>query len=123
MQVGGFVSVNTGQVQDANNIPVVKADADLAMDAASCIGCGACVAACKNASASLFVGAKISQYALLPQGRIEAKERVLAMVNQMDEEGFGSCTNTGACEAECPKGISLSNIARMNREYYSASIS
>jgi succinate dehydrogenase / fumarate reductase iron-sulfur subunit len=93
------------------------------MDAASCIGCGACVAACKNASASLFVGAKISQYALLPQGRIEAKERVLAMVNQMDEEGFGSCTNTGACEAECPKGISLSNIARMNREYYSASIS
>jgi succinate dehydrogenase / fumarate reductase iron-sulfur subunit len=123
MQAGGFVSVNTGQVQDANNIPVVKADADLAMDAASCIGCGACVAACKNASASLFVGAKISQYALLPQGRIEAKERVLAMVNQMDEEGFGSCTNTGACEAECPKGISLSNIARMNREYYSAAIS
>jgi succinate dehydrogenase / fumarate reductase iron-sulfur subunit len=123
MQVGGFVSVNTGQVQDANNIPVNKADADLAMDAASCIGCGACVAACKNASASLFVSAKISQYALLPQGRIEAKERVLAMVNQMDEEGFGSCTNTGACEAECPKGISLTNIARMNREYYLASIS
>ncbi|HRG59121.1 MAG TPA: succinate dehydrogenase/fumarate reductase iron-sulfur subunit [Bacteroidia bacterium] len=123
MQVGGFVSVNTGQVQDANNIPVNKADADLAMDAASCIGCGACVAACKNASASLFVSAKISQYALLPQGKIEAKERVLAMVNQMDEEGFGSCTNTGACEAECPKGISLTNIARMNREYYVASIS
>lgn len=123
MQVGGFISVNTGQVQDANNIPVNKADADLAMDAASCIGCGACVAACKNASASLFVSAKISQYALLPQGRIEAKERVLAMVNQMDDEGFGSCTNTGACEAECPKGISLTNIARMNREYYSASIS
>jgi succinate dehydrogenase / fumarate reductase iron-sulfur subunit len=123
MQVGGFISVNTGQVQDANNIPVNKADADLAMDAASCIGCGACVAACKNASASLFVSAKISQYALLPQGRIEAKERVLAMVNQMDEEGFGSCTNTGACEAECPKGISLTNIARMNREYYAASIS
>jgi succinate dehydrogenase / fumarate reductase iron-sulfur subunit len=123
MQVGGFISVNTGQVQDANNIPVNKADADLAMDAASCIGCGACVAACKNASASLFVSAKISQYALLPQGRIEAKERVLAMVNQMDNEGFGSCTNTGACEAECPKGISLTNIARMNREYYSASIS
>jgi succinate dehydrogenase / fumarate reductase iron-sulfur subunit len=123
MQVGGFISVNTGQVQDANNIPVNKADADLAMDAASCIGCGACVAACKNASASLFVSAKISQYALLPQGRIEAKERVLAMVNQMDEEGFGSCTNTGACEAECPKGISLTNIARMNREYYVASIS
>ena len=123
MQVGGFVSVNTGQVQDANNIPVNKADADLAMDAASCIGCGACVAACKNASASLFVSAKISQYALLPQGKIEAKERVLAMVNQMDEEGFGSCTNTGACEAECPKGISLTNIARMNREYYVAAIS
>lgn len=123
MQVGGFISVNTGQVQDANNIPVNKADADLAMDAASCIGCGACVAACKNASASLFVSAKISQYALLPQGRIEAKERVLAMINQMDDEGFGSCTNTGACEAECPKGISLTNIARMNREYYSASIS
>jgi succinate dehydrogenase / fumarate reductase iron-sulfur subunit len=123
MQVGGFISVNTGQVQDANNIPVNKADADLAMDAASCIGCGACVAACKNASASLFVSAKISQYALLPQGKIEAKERVLAMVNQMDDEGFGSCTNTGACEAECPKGISLTNIARMNREYYSASIS
>lgn len=123
MHVGGFISVNTGQVQDANNIPVNKADADLAMDAASCIGCGACVAACKNASASLFVSAKISQYALLPQGKIEAKERVLAMVNQMDEEGFGSCTNTGACEAECPKGISLSNIARMNREYYVASIS
>jgi len=123
MQVGGFISVNSGQVQDANNIPVNKADADLAMDAASCIGCGACVAACKNASASLFVSAKISQYALLPQGRIEAKERVLAMVNQMDEEGFGSCTNTGACEAECPKGISLTNIARMNREYYVASIS
>lgn len=123
MQVGGFVSVNTGQVQDANNIPVNKADADLAMDAASCIGCGACVAACKNASASLFVSAKISQYALLPQGKIEAKERVLAMVNQMDEEGFGSCTNTGACEAECPKGISLTNIARMNREYYIAAIS
>jgi succinate dehydrogenase / fumarate reductase iron-sulfur subunit len=123
MQVGGFISVNTGQVQDANNIPVNKADADLAMDAASCIGCGACVAACKNASASLFVSAKISQYALLHQGRIEAKERVLAMVNQMDEEGFGSCTNTGACEAECPKGISLTNIARMNREYYVASIS
>lgn len=123
MQAGGFVAVNTGQVQDANNIPVNKGDADLAMDAASCIGCGACVAACKNASASLFVSAKISQYALLPQGRIEAQERVLAMVNQMDEEGFGSCTNTGACEAECPKGISLTNIARMNREFYAASIS
>jgi succinate dehydrogenase / fumarate reductase, iron-sulfur subunit len=123
MSKGGFISVNTGQVQDANNIPVNKMDADLAMDAAACIGCGACVAACKNASASLFVSAKISQYALLPQGRVEAKERVIAMVSQMDEEGFGSCTNTGACEAECPKGISISNIARMNREYFVASIS
>ncbi len=122
IQAGGFVSVNTGQVQDANNIPVNKADADLAMDAAACIGCGACVAACKNSSASLFVSAKVSQLALLPQGQIEAKERVLAMVNQMDEEGFGSCTNTGACEAECPKEISISNIARMNREYYKATL-
>ncbi len=122
MSKGGFISVNTGQVQDANNIPVNKENADLAMDAAACIGCGACVAACKNASASLFVSAKISQYALLPQGQIERKERVLAMVNQMDEEGFGSCTNTGACEAECPKEISISNIARMNREYYYASL-
>ncbi len=122
MQAGGFVSVNTGSVQDANNIPVNKQHADLAMDAAACIGCGACVAACKNSSASLFVSAKISQLALLPQGQVEAKERVLAMVNQMDEEGFGSCTNTGACEAECPKEISISNIARMNREYYIASL-
>jgi len=123
MQKGGFISVNTGQVQDANNLPVAKSDADLAMDAAACIGCGACVAACKNASASLFVSAKISQYALLPQGQPERKERVIAMVNQMDEEGFGSCTNTGACEAECPKEISLTNIARMNRDFLVASIS
>jgi len=123
MQKGGFISVNTGQVQDANNLPVAKSDADLAMDAAACIGCGACVAACKNASASLFVSAKISQYALLPQGQPERKERVIAMVNQMDEEGFGSCTNTGACEAECPKEISLTNIARMNRDFLMASIS
>jgi succinate dehydrogenase / fumarate reductase iron-sulfur subunit len=93
------------------------------MDAAACIGCGACVAACKNASAMLFVSAKVSQYALLPQGQAESRERVLAMVNQMEEEGFGSCTNTGACEAECPKEISISNIARLNREYFSASIS
>jgi succinate dehydrogenase / fumarate reductase, iron-sulfur subunit len=119
---GGFISVNTGQAQDANSIPVNKADADASMDAAACIGCGACVAACKNASAMLFVSAKVSQFALLPQGQIERKERVLAMVNQMEEEGFGSCTNTGACEAECPKEISISNIARLNREYLSATI-
>lgn len=120
--VGGFVSVNTGQVQDANNLPVSKEMADLAMDAASCIGCGACVAACKNASAMLFVGAKVSQYALLPQGQAERKLRVKKMVAQMDAEGFGACTNTGACSAECPKEISLTNIARMNREFFSASL-
>lgn len=123
IQKGGFISVATGQVKDANNIPVRKEDADLAMDAAACIGCGACVAACKNASASLFVSAKISQLALLPQGQPERKERVIAMVNQMDEEGFGSCTNTGACEAECPKQISISNIARMNRDFLMSQIS
>lgn len=121
MQKGGFVSVNTsGNTQDANAIPVPKADADKAFDAATCIGCGACVATCKNASAMLFVSAKVSQMALLPQGRVEAKERVLNMVHQMDIEGFGNCTNTGACEVECPKGISLENIARMNREYLKA---
>ena len=115
---GGFVSVNTsGNTQDANNIPIYKHDADKAFDAATCIGCGACVASCKNASAMLFVSAKVSQYALLPQGKIEATDRVLNMVKQMDDEGFGNCTNTGACEVECPKGISLENIARMNREY------
>ena len=115
---GGFVSVNTsGNTQDANNIPIDKHDADKAFDAATCIGCGACVASCKNASAMLFVSAKVSQYALLPQGKIEATDRVLNMVKQMDDEGFGNCTNTGACEVECPKGISLENIARMNREY------
>jgi succinate dehydrogenase / fumarate reductase, iron-sulfur subunit len=120
---GGFISVNTsGNTQDANSIPIRKEDADLAMDAATCIGCGACVATCKNASAMLFVGAKVSQFALLPQGQVEAKERVQNMVAQMDKEGFGACTNTGACEVECPKGISLSNIARMNREYLSAGI-
>jgi succinate dehydrogenase / fumarate reductase iron-sulfur subunit len=119
--VGGFVSVSTGQVKDANNLPVEKRKADLAMDAASCIGCGACVAACKNASAMLFVSAKVSQYALLPQGEPERKLRVQRMVAQMDEEGFGACTNTGACSAECPKEISLTNIARLNREYLSAS--
>ena len=115
---GGYVSINTsGNTQDANAIPINKSDADDAFDAAACIGCGACVATCKNSSAMLFVGAKVSQYALLPQGKIEAKRRVLNMVNQMDLEGFGNCSNTGACEVECPKGISLSNIARMNREF------
>ena len=117
-QAGGFVSVNTsGNTQDANAIPIDKHDADKAFDAATCIGCGACVATCKNASAMLFVSAKVSQYALLPQGKVEATDRVMNMVKQMDEEGFGNCTNTGACEVECPKGISLENIARMNREY------
>ena len=123
IQAGGFVSVGTGVTVDANAIPIPKVNADLAMDAAACIGCGACVAACKNASAMLFVSAKVSQLALLPQGMAERKKRALAMVSQMDEEGFGSCTNTGACSAECPKGIDLSNIARMNREYFTASIS
>lgn len=120
-QAGGFVSVNTsGKTMDANAIPIAKVDADKAFEAAICIGCGACVASCKNSSAMLFVGAKVSQYALLPQGKVEAKNRVLNMVRQMEEEGFGNCTNTGACEVECPKGISLENIARMNREYLKA---
>ena len=122
-QAGGFVSVNTsGNTQDANAIPIDKHDADKAFDAATCIGCGACVATCKNASAMLFVSAKVSQYSLLPQGKVEATDRAMNMVKQMDEEGFGNCTNTGACEVECPKGISLENIARMNREYLYASI-
>ena len=122
-QAGGYVSVNTsGNTQDANSIPISKHAADEAMDAATCIGCGACVATCKNSSAMLFVSAKVSQYALLPQGQVEAADRVLNMVKQMDEEGFGNCTNTGACEVECPKGISLENIARMNREYMKASL-
>lgn len=120
LQAGGYVSVNTGSVQDANNIPIGKDVADEAFDSATCIGCGACVAACKNASASLFVSAKISQLAMLPQGQAERKKRAAAMVAQMDKEGFGACTNTGACAAECPKEISLTNIARMNREYMSA---
>ncbi len=120
---GGYISVNTsGNTQDANATPIPKENADLAMDAATCIGCGACVATCKNSSAMLFVGAKISQYALLPQGQVEAKERAQNMVAQMDSEGFGNCTNTGACEVECPKGISLSNIARMNREFLDGSV-
>lgn len=123
ISAGGFISINTGNAQDANSIPVPKDDADAAFAAATCIGCGACVAACKNASAMLFVSAKVSQFALLPQGQAERQERVLSMVAQMDAEGFGSCTNTGACEAECPKGISLSNIARMNRDYIGAQLS
>lgn len=123
-QAGGYVSVNTsGNTQDANAIPINKEDADTAFDNATCIGCGACVAACKNSSAMLFVSAKVSQYALLPQGKVEAKTRVQNMVNQMDLEGFGNCTNTGACEAECPKGISLESIARLNREYAKAKLS
>ena len=122
-QAGGFISINTsGNTQDANAIPIDKHDADKAFDAATCIGCGACVATCKNASAMLFVSAKVSQYSLLPQGKVEATDRVINMVKQMDEEGFGNCTNTGACEVECPKGISLENIARMNREYLYASL-
>ena len=122
-QAGGYISINTsGNTQDANAIPISKHDADMSMDAAACIGCGACVASCKNSSAMLFVSAKVSQFALLPQGQVEAADRVLNMVKQMDDEGFGNCTNTGACEVECPKGISLDNIARMNREYLKASI-
>ncbi len=119
---GGFISASTGQAQDANAIPIAKAQADMAMDAAACIGCGACVAACKNASAMLFVSAKVSHLALLPQGDPERKRRALAMVAQMDAEGFGKCSNIGACEAECPKGISVANIARLNREYLNAAI-
>ncbi|MCD7972471.1 MAG: succinate dehydrogenase/fumarate reductase iron-sulfur subunit [Candidatus Azobacteroides sp.] len=122
MQAGGFVSVNTGGVPDANSIPISKVDADEAMDSASCIGCGACVAACKNASAMLFVSAKVSQLALLPQGKVEAARRAKAMVAKMDELGFGNCTNTAACEAECPKNVSISNIARLNREFLKAKL-
>lgn len=123
-QSGGFVSVNTsGSTQDANALPIPKMNADKAFDAAACIGCGACVATCKNSSAMLFVAAKVSQYAYLPQGQVEAKRRVKNMVMQMDKEGFGNCTNTGACEIECPKGISIEYIAKMNREYLSASCS
>jgi succinate dehydrogenase / fumarate reductase, iron-sulfur subunit len=118
IEESGYVSVNTGNAPDANAIPIKKEKADLAMDAAACIGCGACVAACKNASAMLFVSAKVSHLALLPQGRIEAKKRASRMVAKMDALGFGNCTNTGACEAECPKGIKLVNISRLNREYY-----
>jgi succinate dehydrogenase / fumarate reductase iron-sulfur subunit len=123
IQAGGYVSVNTGGVPDANEIPIPKTIADEAFDAATCIGCGACVAACKNASAMLFTSAKISQLAMLPQGKVERKTRAEKMIAQMDAEGFGACTNTGACAAECPKGISLTNIGRMNREYFSAVVS
>lgn len=122
MQAGGYISVNTGGVPDANAIPIPKANADEAMDAATCIGCGACVAACKNGSAMLFVSAKVSQLALLPQGRIEAARRAKAMLSKMDELGFGNCTNTGACEAECPKNVSIANIARLNREFIKAKL-
>lgn len=122
-QAGGYISVNTGGTPDANEIPIPKLAADMAFDAATCIGCGACVAACKNASAMLFVSAKVSQFALLPQGQLERKTRVEKMVAQMDAEGFGACTNTKACEAECPKQIKITNIARLNREYFSAVVS
>ena len=121
-QAGGFVSINTGGIPDGNAIPIPKDDADEAMDSASCIGCGCCVATCKNGSAMLFVSAKVSQFALLPQGRVEAARRAKNMVETMDSLGFGSCTNTGACEVECPKNISISNIARLNREYLSAKL-
>ncbi len=122
MESGGYISVNTGNAPDANSVPIPKVDADLAMDAAQCIGCGACVAACKNASAMLFVSAKVSQFALLPQGQPERKQRVISMVEAMDAAGFGNCTNEGECEAECPKEISISNIARMNRDYMKAKL-
>lgn len=121
-QAGGFISINTGGVPDANAIPISKEVADEAMDAASCIGCGACVATCKNSSAMLFVSAKVSQLALLPQGKVEAKRRAKSMVAKMDELGFGNCSNTGACESECPKGISLAHIARFNREFLKAKL-
>ena len=121
-QAGGYVSFNCGGAQDANNLPISKEAADMAMDSATCIGCGACVAACKNGSAMLFVSAKVSQFALLPQGQVERARRARKMVAKMDELGFGNCTNTGACAAECPKNISLSNIARLNREFIKAKL-
>ena len=122
LQAGGFISVHTGGVPDANAIPIPKKDADESMDAAACIGCGACVATCKNGSAMLFVAARVSSLAKLPQGRVEGARRAKAMVAKMDELGFGNCTNTGACEAECPKGISIAHIARLNREFLSAKL-
>ena len=123
IQSGGYISVNTGAAPEANSIPIKKENSEIAFDAGVCIGCGSCVAACKNASAMLFISAKVSQYAVLPQGQVEAKERVQARIKKMDELGFGNCTNTGACEAECPKEISLTNIARLNREFLAAKIS
>lgn len=123
IQSGGYISVNTGAAPEANSIPIKKENSEIAFDAGVCIGCGSCVAACKNASAMLFISAKVSQYAVLPQGKVEAKERVQAMIKKMDELGFGNCTNTGACEAECPKEISLTNIARLNRQFLAAKIS
>jgi len=122
IQAGGFISINTGSAQDANAILISKKNADLSMDAAACIGCGACVATCKNASAMLFVAAKVSQFTLLPQGKVEAVERVRSMIKTMDELGFGNCTNTYACEVECPKLISVTNIARLNREFLHSKI-
>ena len=122
MQAGGYTSIRCGAAQDANALPISKENADKAMDAAQCIGCGACAAACKNGSAMLFVSAKVSQFALLPQGQVEAARRAKAMVAKMDELGFGNCTNTGACEAECPKGVSIANIARLNREFLKAKL-
>lgn len=122
IQAGGYISVNTGGVPDANSIPISKDASDEAMDAAACIGCGACVATCKNGSAMLFVSAKVSQLSLLPQGKVEASRRAKSMIARMDELGFGNCTNTGACEVECPKGISIANIARLNREFLVANL-
>ena len=122
MQAGGYISINAGGAQDANAIQIATVKADIAMDGSACIGCGACVATCKNSSAMLFVSAKVSQFAVLPQGQVERKERVQKMVNRMDEEGFGNCTNTYACEAECPKEISITHIARMNREFLKANL-
>jgi succinate dehydrogenase / fumarate reductase, iron-sulfur subunit len=122
IQAGGYTSISAGNAQDANSLPVAKANADASFDAAACIGCGACVASCKNASAMLFVAAKVSHLALLPQGKVERKERALNMVSKMDEEGFGNCTNQYECEAACPKEISVSNIARLNREYLGATL-
>jgi succinate dehydrogenase / fumarate reductase iron-sulfur subunit len=122
MEAGGYISVSTGQANEANSIPIPKKDADLAFESATCIGCGACVASCKNSSAMLFVGAKVTHLSLLPQGKVEQEDRAKNMVNKMDEEGFGNCTNTGACEATCPKNISIDNIINLNREYIKSNL-